>query len=82
MVGVGEEKDRLLESLDFIVHLVCLDVWLELGKVVDGAFAMCGSDNVLRVLPDILGHLAPRGLDGSDRVGEGTVLERVSDQVG
>ena len=73
-VGVGEEEDRLFERLDLGIHLVRLDVRLELGEVVHGALAVRGGDHVRRVLPDVLSDLAPRGLDGGDGVGECAVL--------
>ena len=74
VVGVGEVEDGGLEGLDLGVHLVRLDVRLELGEVVDRALAVGGGDNVLRVLANVLCDLAPSSLDGGDRVGEGTVL--------
>ena len=74
VVGIGEEENRLLECLHLIVHLVRLDVRLELGEVVDGALAVRRGDHVGGVLADVLGDLAPRGLDGGDGVGEGAVL--------
>ena len=74
VVGVGEVEDGLLEGLHLGVHLVRLDVRLELGEVVDRALAVGGGDNVLGVLADVLCDLAPCSLDGGDRVGEGTVL--------
>ena len=77
-IGVGEEEDRLFERLDLGIHLVRLDVRLELGEVVHGALAVSGSDNVRRVLAQVLCDLAPCCLDGCDGVGEGTVLEKES----
>ena len=74
VVRVGEVEDGLLECLHFAVHLVLLDVGLELGEVVDGALAVGGSDHVRRVLPNVRRDLAPCGFNSSDRVGEGTVL--------
>lgn len=75
VVRVGKVENRLLEGLHLIVHLVSLDMRLELSEVVHGAFAVGGSNHVRRVLPDVLGHLAPRSLDGSDGVSESAVLE-------
>ena len=72
--GIGEEEDGLLECLHLGVHLVHLDVRLELGEVVDGALAVGGCDDVGGVSPDVEGNLAPCGLDSSDGVGKGTVL--------
>ena len=74
VVGVGEEEDRLLKGSDLRVHLVFLDVRLELREVVDRALAVGGRNHVGRVLPDVLRHLAPGGLDGGDGVRERAVL--------
>ena len=74
VVRVGEEENGLLERLHLGLHLVHLDVRLELGEVVDGALAVGGSDDEGRVLPDVLCHLAPCSLDGSDGVGQSAVL--------
>ena len=63
-VGVGEEENGLLERLHLVVHLVRLDVRLELSQIVDGALAVGGSNHVLGILPDVGGHLAPSCLDG------------------
>ena len=73
-VRIGKEEDRLFESLYLGIHLVCLDVRLELGEVVDGALAVGGGNHVCPVLADVLGDLAPCCLNGGDRVGEGAVL--------
>ena len=73
-VGVGEEEDRLFERLDLGIHLVRLDVRLELGEVVHGALAVGGSDDVRRVLAQVLCDLAPRRFDCGDGVGQGAVL--------
>ena len=74
VVGVGEVEDGLLERGDLVLHLVRLDVRLELRQVVDGALAVGRSDHVGRVLPNVLGDVAPGSLDSRDGVGEGTVL--------
>jgi hypothetical protein len=76
VVGVGEVENRLLEVLDLIGHAIGLDIGSKAGEVVNGALAMGGRDNMLRVLPDVLGDLAPCCLDGGNRVGESTVLEQ------
>lgn len=73
-VRICKEEDGFLKLLDFGVHLVGLDMGFELREVVDGALAVGGCDHVGRVLPDILGNLAPSGLDGSNRVGECAIL--------
>ena len=78
VVRVGEVEDRLLELADLVVHLVLLDVGLELGEVVHSALSVGGGDHVCWVLPDVLCDLAPCCLDGCDGVGEGTVLEKES----
>ncbi len=77
VVGVGEEEDGLLERLHLGVHLVLFDVRLELGEVVHGALAVGGSDEVRGILPNVQRDLAPRGLDGSDGVGQRTVLSGI-----
>lgn len=64
VVGVGEKEDALFEVGDFVVHLVLLDMRLELGEVVDSAFAVGGSNHMSGVLPDISGDFAPGSLDG------------------
>ena len=74
VVGVGIIEDGLLEVLDGIVHLVRLDVGLELREVVNGALAVGGGDHVGRVLPDVLCDLAPCRFDGGNRVGECSIL--------
>ncbi len=74
LVCVGEEEDGLLERLDLGVHLVHLDVRLELGEVVYGALTVGGSDDICRVLPDVKRDFAPRCLDGRNGIGECTVL--------
>ena len=76
VVRVGEEEDGLLERLDLGLHLVHLDVRLELGEVVDGTLAVGGSDDEGRVLPDVLCNLAPCSLNCSNRVGQSAVLRR------
>ena len=78
VVGVGEVEDALLECGDLVVHLVRLDMGLELGEVVDGALAVSGSNHVCRVLPDIRGDFAPSSLDGSNGVSQSTVLVKIS----
>ena len=78
VVRVGEVENGLLECLHLVVHLVLLDVGLELCQVVDGALAVGSSDNVGGVLANVLCDLAPCSLDRCDRVGEGTVLEKES----
>ena len=80
-IGVGEEEDRLFERLDLGIHLVRLDVRLELGEVVHGALAVGGSDDVRRVLAQVLCDLAPRSFYGSDGVGQGPVLARVASTI-
>ena len=82
VVRVGEVENGLLECLDLVVHLVRLDMRLELRKVVDSALAVGGSDHVGRVLPDVLCDLAPGGLDGGDGVGQRAVLGRRGISVG
>ena len=65
-VRVGEEEDGLLERLHGSVHLVRLDVRLELREVVDRALAVRRGDDVRGVLADVERDFAPRGLDGGD----------------
>ena len=60
---VGEEEDALLERLHLRVHLVGLDVRLELREVVDCTLAMRSSDDVGRVLPEVRCDLAPYCFD-------------------
>ena len=74
VVRVGEVENGLLECLHLTVHLVLLDVGLELCQVVNGALAVGGSDNVGGVLANVLCDLAPCCLDGCDGVGQGAVL--------
>lgn len=74
VVGIGEEENRFLEFLNLIVHLVGLDVRLELGQVVDGTLAMSSSNDICRVMSNVSSDFAPGCLNGGDRVSEGTVL--------
>ena len=76
VVRVGKEEDGLLERLDLGVHLVRPDVRLELREVVHRAFAVRRSNDMDRVLPEVLRDLAPCGLDGGDGVGQRAVLGR------
>ena len=73
-VGVGEEEDRLLERLHLRVHLVCGNVGLEVGEVVDGTLAVGRGDDMGGVLADVEGDFGPCCLDGCDGVGQGAVL--------
>lgn len=75
VVRVGVVENGLLESLNLGVHLVSLDFGLELGEVVDGTLAVSCGDNVLRVLANVFGDLAPGGFYSSDRVGKSAILE-------
>ena len=77
VVGVGVVEDGLLKVLDGIIHLVRLDMGFELREVVNGALAVGGSDEVRGILPNVQRDLAPRGLDGSDGVGQRTVLSGI-----
>lgn len=47
---------------------------LELGEVVNGAFAVCSTDDVGRVFVHFMRDLGPGCLNSSDRVGQCTVL--------
>jgi hypothetical protein len=51
-----------------------LDLRLELCEVVHSALAVSGCNHIMRVLADVLGNLAPCGLDRLNRVGKGAVL--------
>lgn len=69
VVGVSEVENGFLEGLNLGVHLVSLDMRLELREVVDCTLAVGGSDNIVGILADIFGNLAPGSLNGSDGVG-------------
>lgn len=75
VVSVGVVEDGLLEGLNLAVHLVGLDIRLELGEVVDSALAVGSCDDIVRVLPNILGNFAPGCFYSGDGVGECTILK-------
>jgi hypothetical protein len=60
-VCVGEEEDGFFKLGDFIIHLVLLDVWLEVRQVVDSTLAMGSCEDVSRILAYILRDFAPSG---------------------
>ena len=69
IVSVGEVENGFFECLNLGIHLVRLDVRLELREVVNCTLAVGGSDNVSGILANIFGDLAPGGFDSSDRIG-------------
>lgn len=75
VVSVGVVEDSLLEGLDLVVHLVGLDIRLELGEVVDSALAVGSCDDIVRVLPNILRNFTPGSFYSGDGVGEGAILK-------
>ena len=77
-VGVGEEEDGLLKCLHLGVHLVHLDVRLELGEVVDCALSVGRGNHICGIVPDVLGDLSPRGFDSGAGVSEGAILYQES----
>lgn len=66
VVGIGEEEDGLLKSLDLSIHLVRLDFWLELLQVVTPALAVSCSNNCGGVLANICGDFSPGRLNGGN----------------
>ena len=56
---IGEEEDRFFKLGDFIIHLLLLDVRLEMGQVVDSTLAMGSCDNVSRILAYLLCDFSP-----------------------
>ena len=68
VVSVGEVKNGFLECLNFTLHLVGLDVRLELRKVIDCALAVGGGNNICGILANVFGNFAPGSFDGSDGV--------------
>jgi len=74
VVCISKVEDGFFEFLDLVVHLVRLDMRLELGEVVDSAFAVGGGNDIGRVLADVLCDFAPGSLDSLDRVCKSTVL--------
>jgi hypothetical protein len=75
-VGIGKIKDRLFERGHLVVHLVWLDMRLELSEVIDSALAVGCGNHIGWVLADISSDLAPGCFDSCDRVGEGTILDK------
>ena len=51
---VGEREGGFFKLDDFIIRLVLLDVWFEVGQVVSTRLAMGSCDDVFRILPDVL----------------------------
>lgn len=74
--SVCEEENGLFEALDFEVHLMSLNMGLELGKIVDSTLAMGGSNHIGRIMANVGCDFAPGSLDSGDRVGECTVLAK------
>ena len=56
---VGEEEDGFFKFGDFIIHLVLLDVRLEVRQVVDSTLAMGSCDDISRILAYVLCDFAP-----------------------
>ena len=56
---VGKEEDGFFKLGDFIIHLVFLDVRLEMRQVVDSTLAMGSCDDESRILAYILCDFGP-----------------------
>lgn len=74
IVRVGVEEDCFLEFCYLGVHLMLFDGRLEHSKVIDGALAMSGGNDMSRVLPEISCNLAPSCLNSRNGVGESAIL--------
>ena len=59
---VSEEKDGFFKLGDFAIHLVLLNVRLEVRQVVDGTLSMGSCDDVVRILAYILCDFSPSSL--------------------
>ena len=74
VVRVGVVENGFFKVLHFDIHLVFFDTGFELGEVVDSAFAVGGSNDMLRILTNIFGDFSPGCLDSGDRVRQRSVL--------